>query len=154
MGEKTCSICFEEIDTTILKAYRGILSCKHEFHPMCILNWFETKTSCPLCRNEHNKNDSITNIISIRRDNIRSRALIGPESDEGDHMVRIVFQGNRNVSLTTRRIRPNSGVRRSLTNMLNNIGRGEEENESGENEENEENENEFSQTEININNIV
>ena len=43
----TCSICIEnflsEDDISILK-------CKHIFHYICITQWIEFKSKCPLCR--------------------------------------------------------------------------------------------------------
>ena len=50
---KSCSICLEDIGDDVPQEYRTILSCDHEFHPACILKWFEHKTSCPTCRHEH-----------------------------------------------------------------------------------------------------
>jgi hypothetical protein len=42
----TCSICIEPFigDPTI------VLHCSHLFHQNCIIKWFKTELTCPLCR--------------------------------------------------------------------------------------------------------
>ena len=40
-----CTICLEK-NTNI------VLPCKHNFHEICILDWFTHNASCPLCRTE------------------------------------------------------------------------------------------------------
>lgn len=45
-----CSICFGDISVA---TGRTILSCSHEFHLSCIVNWLHTGSECcPLCRTE------------------------------------------------------------------------------------------------------
>ncbi|XP_063792661.1 E3 ubiquitin-protein ligase RNF43-like [Pseudophryne corroboree] len=46
---QSCAIClmeYEEGERVI------VLSCSHRYHPSCILQWFATNLSCPLCRRE------------------------------------------------------------------------------------------------------
>ncbi|KAH7672325.1 Zinc finger RING/FYVE/PHD-type protein [Dioscorea alata] len=44
---KNCIICFDELDAKT----EVCLPCGHKlFHKKCILSWFKTKDSCPLCR--------------------------------------------------------------------------------------------------------
>ena len=49
---KKCYICLEDYingDTVIF------LPCFHFFHKNCILNWFEIKAFCPLCKMDINE---------------------------------------------------------------------------------------------------
>lgn len=39
-----CPICYEEIGSGIQ------LKCEHVYHSDCISKWFDTKTTCPMCR--------------------------------------------------------------------------------------------------------
>ena len=55
----TCAICMEDIDDTISETNRAILSCNHEFHPKCILEWFKKSDTCPTCRESHTKRETI-----------------------------------------------------------------------------------------------
>lgn len=43
----TCAIClcdFEDDDNT------SVISCNHNFHVDCINTWFESRDTCPICR--------------------------------------------------------------------------------------------------------
>ena len=42
-----CSICIEKLKP---KETLVLLECSHHFHESCVLKWFESKNSCPLCR--------------------------------------------------------------------------------------------------------
>uniref|UniRef100_A0A914M055 RING-type E3 ubiquitin transferase n=1 Tax=Meloidogyne incognita TaxID=6306 RepID=A0A914M055_MELIC len=55
-----CSICLEKFE---IGTFKQRLSCGHEFHELCILNWVYTKNEngigliesekgCPICRRE------------------------------------------------------------------------------------------------------
>ncbi|KAK9872684.1 hypothetical protein WA026_018818 [Henosepilachna vigintioctopunctata] len=43
----SCVVCMFEFEPTQLIR---MLPCSHEFHAECIDEWFQTKTSCPICR--------------------------------------------------------------------------------------------------------
>lgn len=43
-----CAICNEVLN---IQDNRVETSCKHQFHINCISTWFETKNTCPVCRN-------------------------------------------------------------------------------------------------------
>lgn len=45
-SEEACCICMEEIEYTKLEK----LACGHIYHNNCILEWYNTKLSCPMCR--------------------------------------------------------------------------------------------------------
>ena len=45
-----CSICLEGIVVKQITAGVGRSGCRHLFHKKCLLKWFETSPSCPLCR--------------------------------------------------------------------------------------------------------
>lgn len=50
-----CSICFEKLTTTnsVVDPQTTVeLPCGHVFHQSCIKNWFNTKSTCPICRHE------------------------------------------------------------------------------------------------------
>jgi hypothetical protein len=42
-----CSICLENLSSSRLVSS---MSCQHEFHYNCLIEWFSVKPSCPLCR--------------------------------------------------------------------------------------------------------
>ncbi len=66
-----CSICFGDISVA---TGRTILSCRHEFHLSCIVNWLRTGSECcPLCRTE-------TGAI----EKIQEEEASSVSSDEGD----------------------------------------------------------------------
>jgi hypothetical protein len=44
-----CSICIENIETN---THQIKLKCSHRFHPDCITQWTNRKTSCPYCRKD------------------------------------------------------------------------------------------------------
>lgn len=46
-NETMCSICFEDFQNNDTVR---ILPCNHYYHDNCISKWFETKTTCPICR--------------------------------------------------------------------------------------------------------
>ena len=45
-GEE-CSICFQKFDNDNYQ-----MPCNHNFHQKCILDWFDKKKNCPLCRQQ------------------------------------------------------------------------------------------------------
>lgn len=54
-----CIICSEEITVT---TGRTVLGCGHEFHMMCVAQWFcrqEGASSCPCCRRESGTYDDL-----------------------------------------------------------------------------------------------
>ncbi|XP_023632998.1 E3 ubiquitin-protein ligase RNF181 isoform X2 [Capsella rubella] len=46
-GEE-CTICFEEFDNDERRVVT--LPCGHDFDYECVVKWFETNHTCPLCR--------------------------------------------------------------------------------------------------------
>ena len=58
-----CSICFEDIKI-VDENQKALLICGHEFHPACILKWFQKNTSCPICRQQHFKAELKTEIAT------------------------------------------------------------------------------------------
>ena len=44
-----CSICIENIEAN---THQIKLKCSHRFHPDCITQWTNRKTSCPCCRKD------------------------------------------------------------------------------------------------------
>ena len=40
-----CCICFQKFNNDNYQ-----MPCKHNFHQKCILDWFDKKKNCPLCR--------------------------------------------------------------------------------------------------------
>ncbi|OIW07128.1 hypothetical protein TanjilG_10101 [Lupinus angustifolius] len=43
-----CAVCLDEFEDT--ETLRLIPKCDHVFHPQCIDEWFESHTTCPVCR--------------------------------------------------------------------------------------------------------
>ncbi|PKA50289.1 RING-H2 finger protein ATL3 [Apostasia shenzhenica] len=66
-----CGICLDEFSKG-LKVLRT--SCGHRFHPQCISRWFETTSTCPICR----RADGILGGGGLKG----SGRLCGGESDE------------------------------------------------------------------------
>lgn len=46
---EACTICLEEFKETVLIR---TLSCTHYFHSSCILEWYMSKSTCPLCKRD------------------------------------------------------------------------------------------------------
>lgn len=63
----TCAICLELTKRTDKK-----LSCKHIFHPNCIIKWFETSIECPQCRTEQDSDPIVVFRKNVEQ-NIRER---------------------------------------------------------------------------------
>jgi len=47
--EKNCSICLDDESENIEWVK---LICNHKFHKSCVIKWLQTKSNCPLCREE------------------------------------------------------------------------------------------------------
>ncbi|KAK1580811.1 hypothetical protein Q3G72_000345 [Acer saccharum] len=45
-----CAVCLDEI--TEGDKFRRLPECKHCFHVECIDVWFQSRSTCPLCRND------------------------------------------------------------------------------------------------------
>mgnify|MGYP003649528635 CR=1 FL=1 len=45
-GADICPICFDPIR----RGDKKILNCGHSFHTQCLLRWFVTGATCPVCR--------------------------------------------------------------------------------------------------------
>lgn len=48
MEDEKCSICFEKLGDEKTEDYT--LSCNHIYHKLCISQWLNNHTTCPLCR--------------------------------------------------------------------------------------------------------
>jgi hypothetical protein len=57
--ENDCCICYSSIENPIL-----LPECNHIFCGRCILEWYKTKNTCPMCRQKN----SINKLISIEKD--------------------------------------------------------------------------------------
>lgn len=74
--ERTCCICLDDIDeegddsetvssacsenTKLVK-----LPCQHQFHEDCVIDWFNTSTTCPLCRQAPFTEDALSFDVSV-----------------------------------------------------------------------------------------
>lgn len=47
---EVCSICLTEFDESNAAALQ--LPCNHNFHKDCIIPWFKTSSTCPMCRHQ------------------------------------------------------------------------------------------------------
>jgi hypothetical protein len=60
-GEEECYICQDEM------GQRVALKCGHEFHPSCIVSWFQTgKSSCPTCRHDPGREEENRSVWSVQ----------------------------------------------------------------------------------------
>lgn len=50
LTQDDCSICFEPLQDITLST--SILICGHKFHSNCINMWLNTRSDCPLCRQQ------------------------------------------------------------------------------------------------------
>ncbi|KAG3194233.1 hypothetical protein PC128_g9526 [Phytophthora cactorum] len=54
--ERTCCICLNDYDSDEEEVVEVVedrmvkLPCSHQFHEDCVIDWFNTSTTCPLCR--------------------------------------------------------------------------------------------------------
>ena len=66
-NKDTCPICFE-----IVHKHSKVLSCSHNFHEECILQWYITSDTCPVCRVEQGK-DKYIKFRNMVEDNMRDK---------------------------------------------------------------------------------
>ncbi|KAK1425139.1 hypothetical protein QVD17_20484 [Tagetes erecta] len=45
-----CAVCLHDVDTN--QKYRRVPQCYHCFHVACIDTWLQSRSTCPLCRNQ------------------------------------------------------------------------------------------------------
>ncbi|KAG7389870.1 hypothetical protein PHYPSEUDO_009384 [Phytophthora pseudosyringae] len=53
--DRTCCICLNDFDSdeeeeAVVEDRMVKLPCSHQFHEDCVIDWFNTSTTCPLCR--------------------------------------------------------------------------------------------------------
>ncbi|POM78731.1 Kazal-like serine protease inhibitor domain and phox-like domain containing hypothetical protein [Phytophthora palmivora] len=51
--DRTCCICLNDYDSDeeeVVEDRMVKLPCSHQFHEDCVIDWFNTSTTCPLCR--------------------------------------------------------------------------------------------------------
>lgn len=77
-----CPICFEKID----KSDNKILPCGHCFHTNCVLTWFVTADTCPVCRVK-NSGDMFVQFRELVATNLREVYKDAIESLEHDILV-------------------------------------------------------------------
>lgn len=65
-SKNICIICLDDLNSKKQKA----LECNHYFHETCINNWFVVSNECPICRYQHNVNE--TTLHEITRINFRN----------------------------------------------------------------------------------
>jgi hypothetical protein len=60
-----CSICRESLSAGVEAVVR-LNHCQHQYHINCINTWLNEHSTCPLCRNELNQNESGDYIVKKR----------------------------------------------------------------------------------------
>lgn len=48
----TCTICLELLPLAVARQTEQHVTCRHRFHPQCLMRWFETNPTCPDCRSD------------------------------------------------------------------------------------------------------
>lgn len=76
-----CSICLNDICRG--DAHRKLPQCMHSFHSGCIDAWFESRSTCPLCRIE------VPQISSLRED---KKDLLGDIVSNFVSLVQNIFE--------------------------------------------------------------
>ena len=78
---KECSICFNVIQKEDLCT----LDCNHSFHKICIYKWFIKTNTCPICRQDLNKDIidlKISRIYNMKKKGRGLQFLISYEGSE------------------------------------------------------------------------
>ena len=131
-----CSICLENIKEDVPDLYKGKLVCNHEFHPMCILEWFKHSNTCPICRNsqvseEHPIETNIMSlIVNLREhfsDDLSTSSIIQNARMTSDSSI-LPYNNQRiplHSSNTTWQIQRSNRSRRIIENMRENINSNE-----------------------------
>lgn len=108
-----CSICLEIIKEDVEENQKAILSCGHEFHPRCILQWFHKKTSCPSCRKSHVETPDPAPApapdVSMR----------DADSLINDTIASMILTSMRNSNLQSHNIHPLSNLSARLNHLTN-----------------------------------
>lgn len=81
-NKDNCPICFE-----IVHRHGKVLSCSHTFHEECIIQWYITSDTCPVCRVDqgHDKYIKFRNMVE---DNMRDKYKDAINSME-DEIIRL-----------------------------------------------------------------
>lgn len=89
--ETECPICFESIG----KLDKKILPCGHGFHTNCLLHWFVTADTCPVCRIK-NSGDEFVRFRDLVADNLREKYKDAIDSLERE--IRILRRQNHRLA--------------------------------------------------------
>ena len=108
-----CPICLEIIKEDVEENQKAILSCGHEFHPRCILQWFHKKTSCPSCRKSH-----------VEQSEDVSAPAPAPSMRDVDSLINetiasMILTSMRNSNFQSPNINPLSNLSFRLDNLTN-----------------------------------
>lgn len=129
-----CSICLESIKEDVPDLYKGKLRCNHEFHPMCIIEWFKHSNTCPICRNsqvteEHRIETNIMSlIVNLREqfsDELSTSSIIQNARMTSDSSILHNQIIPLHSSNTTWQIQRSNRVRRLIESMRENISSNE-----------------------------
>ena len=52
-----CAICLDNFTKNVVI----LPKCKHKFHKKCIIDWFDRKMECPLCKTNYTSLDYLKN---------------------------------------------------------------------------------------------
>ena len=64
---QSCSICFEQVNYEDNKEWMFLQSCTHYFHKECIIPWFQSHSTCPVCRQQVTLTSHLTKELGCHR---------------------------------------------------------------------------------------
>ncbi|PWA87264.1 Zinc finger, RING/FYVE/PHD-type [Artemisia annua] len=76
LSTTACGICIDEFmpQDKIIRLY-----CRHVFHKKCILEWFSTNNTCPICRDDYPPETPDHCFVTINSRRQRLRLLKSPQ---------------------------------------------------------------------------
>lgn len=119
---ETCTICLEEFRNN--ENVNRLNGCNHIFHTNCILRWFETHNSCPICRNNAtNEHSNSQQEVERQRLNIMissSNSQIVLRLHINNHIIETIWNLSSQINEVMNFVRKLNGVPRRFGLQIQN----------------------------------